>query len=280
MRELANVNGTICALEEAVIPAEDRGCLFGDGVYEVVRAYRGRIWGLHRHWRRFQRSLREIDLQPANLDEIRGWIEETYHASQIPNATVYFHLTRGASPRNHSWNESLKPSFFMSVRPFADRGIVAGIKVQSVPDLRWRRCDIKSLNLLPNVLAKQQARKLGAYEALLVDTQGNVTEGSSSASLAILDRTIVAPPQTSAVLPSITREYVEEIAPELKLSFQERWLSLAEFRAAGEAFLAGTSDEITGITHVDGQAVGTGEVGPWTREILKAYRQRIERGKD
>lgn len=280
MRELANVNGTVCALEDAVIPAEDRGCLFGDGVYEVVRAYRGRLWGLHRHWRRFQRSLREIDLQPDNLEEMRGWIEGTYRASRIPNATVYFHLTRGASPRNHSWSEALEPSFFMSVRAFADRGIAAGVKVQSVPDLRWRRCDIKSLNLLPNVLAKQQARKLGAHEALLVDTKGHVTEGSSSAALAILDRTIVAPPQTSGILPSITREYVEEIAPELKLFFQERSLSLAEFRAAGEAFLAGTSDEITGITHLDGQPVGTGEVGPWTREIQKVYRQRIERGED
>ena len=224
--------------------------------------------------------MREIDLQPANLEEMRSWIEETYRASRIPNATVYFHLTRGASPRNHSWSEVLEPSFFMSVRPFTDRGIVAGVKVQSVPDLRWRRCDIKSLNLLPNVLAKQQARKLGAYEALLVDTRGNVTEGSSSAALAILERTIIAPPQTSSILPSITREFVEEIAVGLKLSFQERWLSLAEFRSAGEAFLAGTSDEITGITHVDGQAVGTGGVGPWTREIQKAYRQRIERGKD
>lgn len=280
MRELANVNGVICALEDAVIPAEDRGCLFGDGVYEVVRAYQGQLWGLHRHWKRFQRSLREIDLQPANLEEIRGWIEETYRASQIPNATVYFHLTRGASPRSHSWSEALKPSFFMSVRPFVDREIVAGVKVQAVPDLRWRRCDIKSLNLLPNVLAKQQARKLGAYEALLLDPQGNITEGSSSAALAILDRTIVAPPQTPSILPSITREYVEEIAVTLKLEFRERWLSLAEFRLASEAFLAGTSDEITGITHVDGQPVGTGEVGPWTREILKAYRQRIERRND
>ena len=280
MRELANVNGAICALEDAVIPAEDRGCLFGDGVYEVVRAYQGRLWGFHRHWKRFQRSLKEIDLQPANLEEIRGWTEETYRASRIPNATVYFHLTRGVSPRSHSWSEALKPSFFMSVRRFVDRGAEAGVKVQSVPDLRWRRCDIKSLNLLPNVLAKHQARKLGAYEALLVDAQGNVTEGSSSTAIAILDRTIVAPPQGPSILPSITREYVEEIAVALKLKFEERWLSLAEFRLAGEAFLAGTSDEIAGITHVDGHAVATGEVGPWTREILRAYRQRIQRRND
>lgn len=280
MRELANVNGTVCALEEAVIPAEDRGCLFGDGVYEVVRAYRGRLWGFHRHWKRFRRSLKEIDLQPDNLEEIRGWIEDTCRSSQIPNATVYFHLTRGNSPRNHAWSDALKPSFFMSVRPFVDREIVEGVKVQSVPDLRWRRCDIKSLNLLPNVLAKQQARKRGAHEALLVDTRGKVTEGSSSAALAILDRTIVAPPQGPSILPSITREFVEEIAIGLKLSFREQRLSLDEFRSAGEAFLAGTSDEITGITQVDGQAVGTGEVGPWTREILKAYRQRIERRED
>jgi D-alanine transaminase len=280
MRELANVNGTICALGDAVIPAEDRGCLFGDGVYEVIRAYQGRLWGFHRHWKRFQRSLKEIDLQPANLDDIRGWIEETYRASQIPDATVYFHLTRGAGPRSHSWGEALRPSFFMSVRPFVERGIAEGVKVQSVPDLRWRRCDIKSLNLLPNVLAKQQARKLGAYEALLVNAQGNVTEGSSSAAMAILNRTIVAPPQVSSILPSITREYVEEIAIMLKLEFHQRWFTLAEFRSASEAFLAGTSDEIAGITHLDGQAVGTGEVGPRTREILKAYRQRIQRQND
>ena len=280
MRELANVNGAICALEDAVIPAEDRGCLFGDGVYEVVRAYQGRLWGFYRHWKRFQRSLKEIDLQPDNLEEIRGWIEETYRASRIPNATVYFHLTRGVSPRNHSWSEALKPSFFMSVRRFVDTGAETGVKVQSVPDLRWRRCDIKSLNLLPNVLAKHQARKLGAYEALLVDAQGIVTEGSSSTAIAILDRTIVAPPQGPSILPSITREYVEEIAVALELNFEERWLSLAEFRLAGEAFLAGTSDEIAGITHVDGHAVATGEVGPWTREILRAYRQRIQRRND
>lgn len=276
MRELANINGKICALADAVIPAEDRGCLFGDGVYEVLRAYQGRLWGFHRHWKRFHTSLKAIDLQPANLEEIRGWIKETFRASKIPNATVYFHLTRGAGPRSHSWSEPLKPLFFMSVRPFVSRVTMKGVKVQSFPDLRWSRCDIKSLNLLPNVLAKQQARNLGAYEALLVNDQGNVTEGSSSAAIAILDRTIVTPPQGSSILPSITREYVEEIAVALKLEYREKWLSLDEFCSASESFLAGTMDEITGITHVDGQVIGTGEVGPWTQEILKTYQQRIQ----
>lgn len=280
MRELANINGGICALGDAVIPAEDRGCLFGDGVYEVVRSYHGRLWGFDRHWKRFQRSLKAIDLRVANLEEIRGWIVETYRESQIPNATIYFHLTRGVSPRSHSWREDLTPSFFMSVRAFADREMAEGGKVQSFPDQRWGRCDIKSLNLLPNVLAKQQARKLGAYEALLVDAGGNITEGSSSAAIAIVDRTVIAPPQATSILPSITREYVREIAAELDLPFQERWLSLAEFGSASEAFLAGTSDEMTGITRVDGQTMGSGKVGPWTQEILKIYRQRIEQQND
>ncbi len=280
MRELANVNGRICALGDAVIPAEDRGCLFGDGVYEVVRSYQGRLWGFDRHWKRFQRSLEEIDLRVANLEAIRGWIVETYRESQIPNATVYFHLTRGVSPRSHSWGADLTPSFFMSVRAFVDREMAEGAKVQSFPDQRWGRCDIKSLNLLPNVLAKQQARKLGAYEALLVGSQGNITEGSSSAVIAIVNRAVIAPPQATSILPSITREYVKEIAAELGLLFQERWFTLAEFRSASEAFLAGTSDEITGITHVDGQTIGKGEAGPWTREILKIYRQRIEQQND
>lgn len=280
MRELANVNGRICAIEDAFIPAEDRGCLFGDGVYEVIRTYHGRLWGFDRHWKRFQRSLKEIDLKVENLEQIRGWVMETYRESQIPNATVYFHLTRGAGPRSHSWSENLAPSFFMNVRPFVDRDLSEGAKVWSFPDQRWGRCDIKSLNLLPNVLAKHQARKLGAYEALLVDAQGHVTEGSSSAIIAILNKTVVAPPQASSILPSITREYVKEIAAELNLLFQERWLSLAEFGAASEAFLAGTSDEITGITHVDGQAIGKGEVGAWTRDILRIYHQRIEQQND
>ena len=241
---------------------------------------KGRLWGFDRHWKRFQRSLKEIDLKVVNLEEIRGWVTETYKESRIPNATVYFHLTRGIGPRSHSWSEDLTPSFFMSVRAFVDREMSEGAKVQSFPDQRWGRCDIKSLNLLPNVLAKQQARKLGAYEALLVDTQGNITEGSSSAVIAIVNKTVIAPPQATSILPSVTREYVKEIAAELNLLFQERWLTLAEFGSATEAFLAGTSDEITGITHVDGQTIGKGEVGIWTREILEIYHQRIEQQND
>ena len=280
MRELANINGRISSIQDAVIPAEDRGYLFGDGVYEVVRTYNSRIWALDRHWHRFQRSLEEIQLRIDNLEEIRSWILETYQESQIPNATLYYHLTRGVGPRSHVWNEHLKPTFFMSVRRFEERGCVGGTTVHAFPDQRWGRCDIKSLNLLPNVLVKQQARKLGAYEALLVNGQGQVTEGSSSAIMAIVNDTIVVPPRAPSILPSITREFIREIALEINLTFQERWLSLAEFGAVSEAFLAGTGDEIMGITHLNGKVIGTGKVGVHTQNILRRYRERINQQQD
>ena len=280
MRELANINGRISSIQDAVIPAEDRGYLFGDGVYEVVRTYNSRIWALDRHWHRFRRSLEEIQLRIDNLEEIHSWILETYQESQIPNATLYYQLTRGVGPRSHVWTEDLKPTFFMSVRRFEEREYVGGVKVHSFPDQRWGRCDIKSLNLLPNVLVKQQARKLGGYEALLVNDQGHVTEGSSSAIMAIANDTIVVPPRSPSILPSITREFVREIAIEINLTFQERWLSLAEFGAVSEAFLAGTGDEIMGITHLNGKVIGTGKVGVHTQNILRRYRERINQQQD
>jgi D-alanine transaminase len=283
MTELANVNGKIVPIHEAMVPAEDRGNLFGDGVYEVLRAYGGRLWGYARHWKRLERSLQEIDMRNVDLDRIDCWVRETYSRCGIADATIYFHITRGVAPRSHAWGDTLVPTFLMTVRPFVSRGQgnEVGIKAITVKDQRWGRCDIKSLNLLPNVLAKQQARTQQAYEAVLVDREGRVVEGTSCSVLCLIDGTLCAPPADStAILPSITRQFVQEIAENLHIPFRQTFVPLAEFYAADEAFVAGTGDEIMGITHLDGRPIGSGQMGSQTRRIYEEFRKRIGKKQD
>jgi len=283
MPELANVNGKVVPVNEAVISAEDRGNLFGDGVYEVLRSYGGRLWGYARHWQRLKRSLAEIDIRNLDLAQVDRWVKETYARSQIGDATVYFHITRGAAARSHVWPEEMAPNFLMTTRAFVPRNHLneKGIHAITAADLRWARCDIKSLNLLPNVMAKQQARSRQAYEAILVDREDRIVEGTSCAVICLTNGRLCAPPKTStSILPSITRQFVEEIARKLDLPFEERFVPVKEFFAAEEAFLAGTGDEIMGITHTDGLPIGSGHVGPWTRKIYDEYRRRIAGAED
>jgi len=282
MPEIANINGEICPINEAVIPAEDRGYLFGDGVYEVLRCYNGRIWAFDRHMHRFGRSVKEIAIRNVDLDQVRHWVEETYARSQLSEAVIYFHITRGVAPRSHAWEENLEPTFYMTVRLFAPRGEgnEKGVRLISMPDQRWRRCDIKSLNLLPNVIAKQEARRCGAYEAVLVDEHGQVIEGTSSSVVSIIGGALFGPPNSSALLPSITRQFVFEIADALRIPVREKTVSLTDFYAADEAFIAGTGDEVMGITHVDEKPIGAGTVGRLTRIIYQEYRARIARNED
>jgi len=282
MPEIANVNGRICAIHEALISAEDRGVLFGDGVYEVLRCYQGRMWAFARHFKRFERSLEEIAIQNVNLETVSGWILETYEKSAIQDATVYFHVTRGAGARSHVWSPDLQPTFFMTVRPFAARGDgnERGIRVSSLPDLRWGRCDIKSLNLLPNVMAKQQARTQGSYEAILVDEGDQVREGTSSAVFCIKDGILQTAPNGRVILPSITGQFVTEIAKDLGIPMRTEAFSVSDLCSAEEAFIAGTGDEIMGITSLDGKPVGAGKVGERTRRIYQEYKNRIARNQD
>lgn len=282
MPAIANVNGRICPIDEAVIPAEDRGFLFGDGVYEVLRSYQGRMWAFERHFKRFERSLKELAIHNLDLEKVSGWVVETYEKSAIADGTVYFQVTRGVGVRSHVWNDDLRPTFFMTVRPFTTRGEgnEHGIRVSSLPDLRWGRCDIKSLNLLPNVLAKQQARSQGSYEAILVDEKGQVHEGTSSAVFCIIERTLRTPPDSHAILPSITGQFVFEIANHLGILVRNESFSLTDLYSAEEAFIAGTGDEIMGIIAADGKPVGVGKVGEHTRRIYQEYKNRIARNQD
>jgi D-alanine transaminase len=283
MPEIANVNGKICPVHEAVIPAEDRGFLFGDGVYEVLRSYNGRLWAFDRHMKRLERSLREIQITGVDFEDLSQQIRKTFDKSQIQEATVYVQITRGAGPRSHAWvATNLTPTFFMTVRHFQPRGEgnERGIRAIWLRDQRWGRCDIKSVNLLPNVLAKQEARNMGAYEAIFVDSQDRVLEGTSSSVFSTKNKNLFIPPNSPSILPSITREFISEIANDLRIPLVEKYLSLSEFYQADEAFIAGTGDEIMGIIQLSGISIGGGKVGQTTKEIYRRYKDRISRGED
>ena len=199
MGDLACVNGDLTAIEQAKVSVWDRGFLFGDSVYEVCRIYDGRCWLETQHLARLKRSLKELDFPPYDLDRLIERIYRTIRAGFITEGLVYVQITRGVAPRTHVFPDPpVEPTEVIIVRPYDDAPTAArraaGVAVVSHPDLRWKRCDIKSTNLLANVLAIETARRAGAFEAVLVDADGFVTEATHTSLLWVRDGRIEATP--------------------------------------------------------------------------------------
>lgn len=283
MPEIIYLNGAVVPPEKAVVSIDDRGFLFGDAIYEVIRSYNGRLWCFERHLRRLERSLAEIEMEYVEIEGIADAIRQAYAASQLPDALIYLQITRGVAPRAHHYTRDLKPTVLITVRditPSAAAVDPEGMTAITAPDLRWRRCDIKSTNLLPNVMAKTRAHEEGAYEAILVHPDGYVTEGSSTSVFWVRDGQVGTIPLGPEVLPSISRGVVEEILQDEKMPFVKERLPLEQFRKADEIFLASTTPEVCPIIQLDGQPVGTGAAGPITKRLQQAFRARVEAGED
>ena len=283
MPETIYLNGRLVPPEEALIPVNDRGFLFGDAVYEAIRSYDGRLWALERHLQRLAQSLAAVDMGHVDTNEIAGALRETYAASVMPDAVVYLHISRGVAPRSHAYSRDLEPTVLITVRdisPRVSRMASAGAAVIAEPDLRWRRCDIKSTCLLPNVLAHTRARDAGADEAILVHPDGYVTEGASTSVFWVREGRLCTVPLSGEVLAGITRGFVLEIAQDEGLPVMEERISLDEFRKADEMFLAGTTIEVRPIVSLDGEPVGGGEAGPIALQLREAFRARVQAGDD
>lgn len=283
MPEVVYLNGKIVPPDEAVVSVNDRGFLFGDAIYEVVRSYDGRLWAMTRHMRRLARSLDAVDLRAVDVDEVRTAIEKTYHASEIPNALVYLQITRGVAPRSHAYPRDLQPTVLITVRditPLLTSIDFDGEAAVIAPDLRWRRCDVKSTNLLPNVLAKTRAQEHGAQEAILADIEGCITEGTSTSVFWVAQNRLFATPAGPEILPGITRDLVIEIARDGGTPVRAERVGLQEFRRASEIFLAGTGHEVCPVIRLDGASVGSGRAGPITRQLQKGFRARVAAGDD
>lgn len=277
------LNGRLVPPDQALISINDRGFLFGDSVYEVIRSYAGRLWALERHLRRLQRSLAALDITSVDPDQVRAAIHQTYAASALPDAALYLQITRGVAPRSHVYPPGLRPTIVITVRDIAPllRGIdPEGVPAITAPDLRWRRCDIKSTNLLPNVLAKTQAHHQGADEAILVDGEGFITEGASTSVFWVVGGTLFTTPAGPPVLPSITREFVEEIAGDEGLPLVFERVARARFQGADEIFLAGTGHDVCPVIALDGRPVADGRPGPITRRLQQVFAARVAAGDD
>ncbi len=283
MSELVYLNGKLLPLSEALVPVDDRGFLFGDAVYETMRSYGGRIWALERHLRRLLRSLAAIEMAGVDVDKVRAAIVEAVRANDIPDAIIYLQITRGVARRAHAFPRGIEPTVLVTVRDITAsvRSIDPnGMTAVTAPDLRWRRCDVKSTNLLPNVLAKTRAHGRGAYEAILVDVEGYVTEGSSTSVFWVEDRRLLTTPAGPEILPSISREFVIEIARDEGIPLFGERTPVERVRRASEIFLASTTPEVCPIIALDDAPVGSGRAGPVTTRVGDLFHARIEAGDD
>jgi D-alanine transaminase len=278
MEPLANINGEQMPLAEAKVSALDRGFLFGDAVYEVLRVYGGRAWLEEEHFRRFERSLSAIRIAAVDVGRLRRRMHETIRAGDFREALVYLQVTRGSAPRAHPFPGAATPLEFLYVAEFADpyaRARVEGGCVITHPDIRWGRCDIKSTNLLANVLAMQAAKEAGCVEAILYRPDGTLSEGTHTSFFGVLDGTVLTRPNSSAILPGITRGLVLRLAERAGVSVREHVLTRDDLARVSELFLTGTTSEVLPLVAVDGTPVGDGKPGPITRRLQEAYRQAV-----
>ena len=273
--KLAMVDDRIASFESLDPAYFDRGLYFGDGVYEVLRSYNGKIFALEEHMQRFAASLAAIRITNIDIRVIRERVERAFKKACLPNAKIYFHVTRGSAPRNHTWKPDLKPNFFLTVSELADNPEekAKGITVCTHPDWRWKRCDIKSLNLLPNILARQDAADKGCDEAILVDDAGFITEGAGSAFFAMIAKALQTAPLSANILPSITRQFVVRAAIGVGLAVEQRCLTPQQAAAADELFIAVTTKDIVPVVKFDGTAIGKGTPGPCTKAIMTEFRK-------
>jgi D-alanine transaminase len=275
---IAYVNGRYLPHSAAAVHIEDRGYQFGDGVYEVCEVHAGALIDEERHLARLARSLGELRMghpvQPAALTII---LRQIIARNKIHDGYVYLQVTRGVAPRDHVFPATpVRPSLVVTAssidRRKAEAKAEKGISVISCPDIRWKRTDIKTICLLPNVLARQTAREQGAYEAWLVDEDGMVTEGAASnAWIVNAEGTIITRYADKLILRGVTRTTLIDLIAAEGLKLEERKFSLDEAKRAREAFITGATTLVTPVVSIDGQAVGDGKPGPLARRLREKF---------
>ncbi|MCS6803380.1 MAG: D-amino-acid transaminase [Chloroflexota bacterium] len=277
MEQFVYLNGEIVPYAEARIPVEDRGFLFGDGIYEVIRIYHGRPFAFERHLERLRRSAEEIRL-PLELERLRTDALELIARQGIPEATLYLQVTRGVAVRNHAFPSAVVPTVLMLVRPASPPGadlLEQGVRCLTVPDDRWARCSIKSINLLPNVLAKQRAVEAGCYEAIYL-RDGFMTEGSSSNSWAVFGGELWTAPKSNYILGGITRDILLELARADGIPVREEPVAGSRLPDADELLISSTTSEVLAVVELDGRPVGSGRPGPVWKRLYQLLQGAID----
>jgi D-alanine transaminase len=276
MGRYAYVNGRYVDHLAAQVHIEDRGYQLADGVYEVVGVRDGRLIDEGPHLDRLERSLKELRIGwPVARSTISFVIRELMRRNRLRDGLVYMQVTRGVARRDHAFPTTpVKPALVMTTKNTKRLDIEpgAGVAVKSHPDNRWERCDIKTVALLPNVLAKQAARESGAYEAWLIDSEGRITEGASTNAWIVTPEGELVTRQTdNGILAGITRQTLKTLAAKLQLKLVERPFTLAEARRAKEAFITSATSFVTPVVKIDGDLVGDGKPGIAARRLREEY---------
>jgi D-alanine transaminase len=274
------LNGEFLPRERATLSVDDRGFIFGDGIYEVTRVVNGRLFEANRHMRRLQYGLRGIGIDPRiTPDQI---IDIHYRLIQengltSGEGTVYLQITRGAAPRTHYFPPAgTAPTVFLSASPFTPNKAQReqGATAVTYPDIRWSRCDLKTVNLLGAVLAKQHAVAAGSLEAVFI-RDGVITEGSHTNVFGVIDGQLRTYPRSNYILPGITRDVVLELAVEEGINVRETPIFQQEIGRLDELFVTGTTSDVTPIVQLDGRPIGAGTPGPITRQLGAAIDRRL-----
>lgn len=278
MTELIWLNGEVGPLADARIGVEDRGFQFADGVYEVMRVYREGPFALAEHLERLANSARGIDLPiPIPVAQLQEQIAALIQKSELREGMIYLQLTRGVSRRNHVFPKDARATLLFYTRelpPVAEPGSGEGVKLITVADERWHRCWIKSIALLPNVLAKNAAVARGGDEAVFVEN-GVISECSTSNIFAVIQGKLITHPVGSRVLPGITRAILLDVARKLDVEVDERGLREEEAARADELFITSTTRELAWVARWNDRYIGQGRCGPITLKLHKAFRERI-----
>jgi D-alanine transaminase len=279
MPRISYVNGRFIRHSQAAVHIEDRGYQFADAVYEVIAIVRGRLIDDELHFERLERSLREIGIEMLFSRAIfRIKIAELLRLNRLTNGSLYLQVSRGVAPRNHKIPGPMTPAVVMTVRPLREipaEVVEQGVPVITVPDIRWKRADIKTVGLLPNVLAKEEAVQRNVYEAWQMTPDGLVTEGTSTNAWIVKDGVLITHPAASAILNGVTRLALLKIAAELDIGLDERAFSVAEAYAADEAFLSSTSAFVVPIIKIDDRQIGSGIPGPVSTALLERYKEHL-----
>jgi len=280
MPELAYVNGEFLPIEKAVVPIEDRGYQFADAVYEGIASYNGNLFYLDAHLDRLERSMQALSFPTISKTEIKKAILELCKRAGIARAFIYLQISRGVAPRNHAFPASAGVQFIMTIRPvneIPENIKEEGAAVVTTKDIRWGRCDIKTVQLLPNVTAKQRALEAGAHDAIFVAEDGVVREATSSNVFIVVKEKVLTHPLTPRILPGITRAVIIDICKDLDLPMTETFFKVEDLYGADEVFLSGTTTEVLPIVRVDDRAIGSGLAGPVSKRLLAALQERGNR---
>jgi D-alanine transaminase len=274
----ANWNGQEMPLDEVRVPALDRAFLFGDAIYEVVRVYSGRPWRWQEHLSRLESSLAGIGIAGVDGATVAARALNTLQNSGIAEGLLYLQITRGEARRTHHFPAACMPNVLIYVDEFPDSlrtSRETGVAAITYPDQRWARNELKTTSLMANCLAAQAATEAGCYEAILIDTQNRVTEGSHTSVFGVRDGKVIVSPAAPNILPGITKQQVLSLCQQAEIATQEGKLTVQDLATLQELFLTGTPEEILPVTMVDGRKIADGFPGPVTRKLQETFQRTL-----